>query len=257
MTFAQPLDYEAGELFGFGIVDATILPEGRETHPETICADSCAEIRNKIEYKTAPILQRTTIFVGPCVCSIFKKLFDQVAVCSLQFYSIESCLDGIQSGLTKGTDDDRNFSSFQGPGNFSRDRLEIFGEGRNIPNNRGGCNGHRSIRSQRGMRVSSVVSYLHDDPSSASMDGICDRSPASYLFCRANSRGMGVARGIIPDCRSFRDDATRRSALGVILGVQRGRHIVGSGTHPRERRHNDSIPKLDGSELYRTEEGFF
>jgi hypothetical protein len=129
------------------------------------------------------------------------------------------------------------------------DPLKVSREGRNIPNNSRGCNGHRSIRPQRRMRVSSVVGDLHDDPSPARMNGSRDRSPARNLFCRVDSGGVWVAMGISTNCRSLRDDETRRSALGVILGAHRGRHIVGSGTHPRERRHNDLIRKLDGSGL--------
>jgi hypothetical protein len=54
--------------------------------------------------------------------------------------------------------------------------------------------------------------------------------------------------GIVTDRRPFRDDETRRSPLSIVLGVQRGRHAVGSRTHSRERRHDDSIWKLQGPE---------
>jgi hypothetical protein len=104
------------------------------------------------------------------------------------------------------------------------------------------------------VRVSSVVSDLHNDPSAVCVNGIRDDAPAGNLFCRTDSRVAGVAMGIRTDCRAFRNDETRGSALRVIPGVQRGRHAVGSSTHPRKGRHNDSIRKLKSPELNRTEE---
>jgi Beta-lactamase len=57
--------------------------------------------------------------------------------------------------------------------------------------------------------------------------------------------------------KAFTATAVMRSALSLILAVQRGRYTVGSRTHSGERRHDDSIWKLQGPELQRTEERFF
>lgn len=85
--------------------------------------------------------------------------------------------------------------------------------------------------------------------SNRDVNSIRDDAPAGNLFGRIDSRVAWVAMGIRTDCSSFRDNETCGSALSIILGVQRSRHAVGSCTHPRERRHNDSIRKLDGSDL--------
>jgi hypothetical protein len=159
-----------------------------------------------------------------------------VAVCSLQFYSVDACLDGIESSLAKSTDDDWNLRSFQGARNFSLDLLEVSCEGRNVPNN--GPRGQRAQSHSAATKSASFVrvSDLHDDASPACVNSIGNDAPAGNLFCRIDSWIAGVAMGIRTDCRPFRNDETRRSALSVILGVQRGRHTVGSRTHSRERR---------------------
>src|SRR3984957_10511430 len=240
----QFFDQEAEQFLGLAIVDATILPEGRKTYPEAIRADGSTDFPNNVEQKTNSVLLRPTVIIGACVRSVFKELFDQVAICSLQFDPVKPCLYRIQSGLSKGTDDDRNLLAFQGPGNFRLDLLKVSCEGGNIPRNGRGGNGHRAIRPQRRVRVSSVVSDLHDDPSALRMDGFRDDTPAGNLFCRIDSRSAWVAMRIKTDCRPFRNNETGGSALSVILGVHRGRHAVGSCTHPRERRYNDSIRDL-------------
>ena len=87
-------------------MDATLLSEGRKPYSEAMRADGSADFRNNIQEKAGSVLLRTAVIVGACVCPVFKKLFNEVAVCSLQFYSVKACLDRIQSSLTKGTDDD-------------------------------------------------------------------------------------------------------------------------------------------------------
>jgi len=70
-----------------------------------------------------------------------------------------------------------------------------------------------------------------------------------------DSRVARVAIGIRTDCRSLRNYETRGSTLSVMAFSGVGN--VGSRTHPRERRHNDSIRKLECPELPRTEERFY
>src|SRR5580704_12762015 len=102
----QLFDHEHEELFGFAIVDATVLSERRKPYSEAIRADAGADFGNNLQEEATPVLLRPTVIVGACVGSVFQELFNEVAVCSLQFYSVKACLYRIQSSLTKGTDDD-------------------------------------------------------------------------------------------------------------------------------------------------------
>ena len=53
--------------------------------------------RDNVQQEPASVLLGTAVIVGPCVGSVFQKLFDQVAVGSLQFHPVETRLDRIQA----------------------------------------------------------------------------------------------------------------------------------------------------------------
>jgi len=86
--------------------------------------DCSADLFDDFQEKTGSVLLRPAVIVGPRIGSIFKKLLDQVAVYSLQFNPVKSRFDRIQRSPTKRTNDVRDFSDLQGPGDFSFYLLE-------------------------------------------------------------------------------------------------------------------------------------
>jgi len=108
VALVQFFDHEGEKLSGLAIVDATILAEGRKTDAEPIRADGSADFLDNLQKEARPILLRATLLIGACVGSVFQELFNQVAICSLQFYPLKARLDDIQSSFAKGADDDWN-----------------------------------------------------------------------------------------------------------------------------------------------------
>jgi hypothetical protein len=228
----------------------TILAEGRKTNSEATRTDGCADFLDNLQKETRPILpiRRFVYWFRLPNCSIRWPF----APCSSTPSNPASM--AFRAAWRKATTMTGISATSNARGIFSLDRLEISCESRNVPNKCRGGNGHRTVGSQRRMGVSSVVSDLHDDPSAACVNGIRDDEPADNLFCGIDSRVAGLAMGTGTECRPFRNDEARGSTLGVIPGVHRGRHGIGSRTHPCKWRHNDSIWKLDGPELKPIEE---
>ena len=106
------------------------------------------------------------------------------------------------------------------------------------------------------MRVAAVMGDLHHDRSAARVDGVGDRAPAGGLLVRVDARRVGKALRLRAHRDAFGDDHARRSALGVIFGVERGRRMAGAGPHSGHRRHHDAVAQLESAELQRLEKDF-
>ncbi len=87
---------------------------------------------------------------------------------------------------------------------------------------------------------------LRDDAAAGSVHGVGDPAPSQHLLRAPQARRIGPAEAIGADRGGFGDDKSGRSALGVIFGLQRGRHVIGlTGAHAGERRHDDAIRQIE------------
>src|ERR1700733_9530178 len=78
------------------------------------------------------------------------------------------------------------------------------------------------------------------------MDGIRDASPSANLLLRPQSGCIGPAKSFRANRGGLGNDQPGRSTLRVILRLQDRRHmIVRLRAHPRERRHDDAVRKIE------------
>src|SRR6266851_2695849 len=92
------------------------------------------------------------------------------------------------------------------------------------------------------------VPELCDDAAPGCMYGIRDKSPSADLLLRPQAWRIGPPKPFGAYGGGLRDNQPGRSALRVILRLQRCRHmIVGLGAHPGERRHDDAVRKIEVS----------
>src|ERR1700679_242891 len=98
------------------------------------------------------------------------------------------------------------------------------------------------------MRDCAGVPELCNHAAAGSMDGIRDASPSADLLLRPQTWRISPAESFRANRCGLRDDQSGRSTLGVILRLQASGHmIVGVGTHPSERRHDDAVRKIEVS----------
>src|SRR5258707_10511267 len=121
--------------------------------------------------------------------------------------------------------------------------------GRNRP--RRWCDRQRAAGLERGMRDAPDMPELQEDYAGPGMHCIHHLTPARDLRLRVNAGNAGIAEAGGNDGRSFGDDqSARRRALRVILHVQRPRRKAWpSRTHPRQRRHRNTMLELIGTDL--------
>ena len=98
------------------------------------------------------------------------------------------------------------------------------------------------------MRESAGVPELCNDPAAGSMDGIRNAAPSANLLRRPQAGRIGPAESFRTDGGGLCDDQSSGRTLRVILRLQGRRHmIVRLCAHPRERRHNDAVRKIEAS----------
>ena len=95
------------------------------------------------------------------------------------------------------------------------------------------------------MGNSAGVPKLRNDASAGGMHGVCDQAPSAHLIRAPQSGGIGIAKAVSTDRGRFRDDQSGRSPLGIVFGLQRGRHVIDRpSAHAGERRHDDAIGQI-------------
>src|SRR5580658_7212311 len=98
------------------------------------------------------------------------------------------------------------------------------------------------------MRDCARVPELCSHAAAGCMDGIRDASPSADLLLRPQTWRIGPAKSFRANRSGLRDGQSGRSTLLVILRLQCSRHmIVGVSAHPRERRHDDAVRKIEVS----------
>src|SRR5258708_10220684 len=86
---------------------------------------------------------------------------------------------------------------------------------------------------------------LQEDPAALGVNRMGDATPSFNLTVRIDAGRTGVAVAADRDGRCLRNDqATLRCALGVVLNHQVAWNVARIGTHPRQRRHHDTMGKL-------------
>src|SRR5262249_27537329 len=115
-----------------------------------------------------------------------------------------------------------------------------------------GRNRQRSFRLEGRMRDTPDVPQLQHDVAAGHVHRFRHAFPTLDLLLAMNSGRRDVTLTLWHDLCRFRNNQTGAGALGIIKSIQLGRHIAGSGTATRERRHGDTIrkpqrPNFDGA----------
>src|ERR1700692_1943365 len=98
------------------------------------------------------------------------------------------------------------------------------------------------------MRDCSRVPELCNHAAAGYMDGIRNASPSADLLLRPQSWRIGPAKSFGANRGGLGDDQSGRSTLRVILCLQgRGHMIMRLRAHPSERRHDDTVGKIEVS----------
>src|SRR3982074_2651603 len=97
---------------------------------------------------------------------------------------------------------------------------------------------------------------LPEDPAPPGTNRSREAAPYFALTTRLDAGRAGVAVTADRNRRRLGDDqATLRSALGIILDHQVARNVAWIGPHPRQRRHHDAVGELIRANFDRREQG--
>jgi hypothetical protein len=97
------------------------------------------------------------------------------------------------------------------------------------------------------MRPTSMMDDLKRNASALGVYGIGHIAPARYLCGTIDARHLRITVALADDGRRFSDDQAGCRALSVILRADELGCAVRIGPHARQRRHDDSIRKLECS----------
>ena len=112
----------------------------------------------------------------------------------------------------------------------------------------GGADRGRRDRLQAGDRRVADAAGVHelgDDPPAARVHGVGDQAPAGDLRVGVQARGARVALADRRGLGALGDDQAGAGALGVVLGVERGRRAALAGAVARHRRHHEAVGELE------------
>src|ERR1039458_9967323 len=97
---------------------------------------------------------------------------------------------------------------------------------------------------------------LENNAAAGAMYGIGDAMPTGDLIVGVDARGVGAARALLRNHRSFRDDQARRGSLRIILGHQRRWHPAWASAHPREWSHDKAVRRVNRAQFNRSEKSW-
>ena len=96
---------------------------------------------------------------------------------------------------------------------------------------------------------------LRVDVAPGVVDGGGDGLPGFYLLLRPEAGDVGVTDAERIDGCAFGDDEACAGALGVVVDHDGGGDVVGGAAQAGERGHEDSVGKVEVTELDGVEEG--
>jgi hypothetical protein len=169
-------------------------------------------------------------------------LIDQITVDGVHLHAVEPSLKSVSRRLGVFFDNSGDLGRFQRA--RRRDRLETLSrEGLSLRPDGGRRNRQRSARLEGRMGDAPDVPKLKHDMAAGDMNCFGHTFPALDLLSAVNSRSRDVALTLWRDLGRFGNNEPGAGALGVIEGVQLRRHVAGTGTAARKRRHDKAIGK--------------
>ncbi len=93
------------------------------------------------------------------------------------------------------------------------------------------------------------VHQLDDDTTPLRVDRVAHLTPSGDLLGGVDPGRQQIPLTVFGRLRALRDDEGQRRALGVVDGVEPGRHALGSGAVPGHRRHGETVREGDVTQL--------
>src|SRR5271170_1385742 len=106
-------------------MDAAILAEGREPDSQRVRLDGRTDLVHDFQQETSSVLDAATVLIRSQIRTIFEKLFHQMAVCALDFYSVKASFYRIDGCLAEILDDRRDLFRAEYTGHFDWHLLKI------------------------------------------------------------------------------------------------------------------------------------
>ena len=213
--------------------------------PTRCGADGRGDRGRDLDDEACAALGRAAVGVGADVAAVREELLQQVAVGRVQLDAVEPRVDGAAGGVDELRDDAGQLVGLEGA------RLDEVLHAVGREDLAGGPDRGRPDRRQAGdRRVADAagVHELRDDRAAARVHGVGDQAPARDLLVGVQARRARVALADRGGLRALGDDQPGAGALGVVLGVQRGRDAAGAGAVARHRRHHEAVGELELAE---------
>jgi hypothetical protein len=197
-----------------------------------------------LEENAGAPLDLAAIFVSPSIGRLVEELRQQIEVVRLDLHAVEACNHRVaRSASVVGhgpADVVPCHRTRHDGGNVARCR-DGYLPGIDV----GGRDRLRAAAQVR-MRNGARMPELGDNAPAGSVDGIGQAAPAANLLFGPQARRIRPTEPLRADRDPFGHDQAGCGALGIVFGLQRGRHLViRPGAHSGKRRHDDPIGQIE------------
>ena len=243
----EAMDEPGGEADGIAVGHAVVAVERGDAEADAIGAPDPDGGFEDFEDEPGAVLDGAAIGTGAVVGAIAEEFIQEIAIGAMDLDAIEACGEGIAGGAVEAGDDAGDFGITEFPwgdvGFFAFGSMDVVAD-----DGDGAWGDGLDAIVEEWMTGATAVPDLEEDVTAGGMDGIGDRAPGDDL-------GRGVDAGFAPEGGvalhghgGLGNDEAGAGPLNVVLGHQRGGHMMGIGTAPGEGSHDDAIGQGQGAD---------
>jgi len=227
---------------------------GGKPDPNPVSSPNFDDSFSNFEGEAATVGYGAAIGVGAVVGAAAEELVEQIAVCVMNFHSVEPGLLGEFRSVDVLGNDSGELGDFEGPWSDVIDHL-FSGKDLSFGSDGGGGDWENSVGLKAGMGDATNVPELEEDAAPRGMNGLNDFFPSRDLFGGVDAWGVGVTVAEGGDGSCFANDQSGGGSLAIVLGIQFIGDVACRGSAPSEGSHQDPMGKVKGSELKGGEKG--
>ena len=238
---------------GVRIVGALDRAVGRQAHAGALRPGDLGHRLGDLAQQPHAVLDRAAVRVGAVVGAVAQEFVDQVAVRRVDLHAVEAGGQRVGGGALVIREQARDLGDLQRARPRRRASCRI---GVGLVGRRGG-GGRDRLGAAEEVRVDQPAHMpdLADDLAARVVHRLHDRPPRIDLRVGPDARCERPAQALLADAGGLGEDQPGAGALGVILGHDRGRHVLAGGAAAGERGHEDPVLRLDGADADRVEQG--
>jgi len=242
----EPVDERGVGRLDLGLGHVVERAAGRDADPDAVGADRLGDRRGDLDDEAGAGLRRAAVAVGALVGAVGQELVQQVAVRAVQLDPVQTGLDGAAGGVDELRDDPRQLVG----GQLARHLEGLHAlRGEHLAGRRDRRRRDGALAGDRGVADATGVHELHEDPAVLLVDRVGDQAPAGDLGVGVQAGGVRVALADGRRLGALGDDEAGAGALGVVLGVDRGRGGALAGAVAGHRRHDEAVLQLKLAQL--------